>query len=144
MLPAHRPAELSHPNKNDSWQHINSSVNTREHNRFNQYPRASPKPSITSQFLKQEHSSPIPAKTALQPSLEVTVTQLPPRGPQLLLFLLNFLLRQRGIFSLETNLNSTGRTFCYQNFCSTMQTTLTMQFSQESHTGFENRKGKQS
>lgn len=131
-----RMAELSHPHKDASWQHINSSLNTREHNRFNQYPQAPPKPSITSQPLSN------PSKDSLQFSLEVTVTQL--RGPQLLLFLLNFPLRQRSIFSLETNLNSTGRTFCYQNFCSTMQTTLTKQFSQESHTGFENRKGKRS
>ena len=69
-------------------------------------------------------------------TVETTVTSLPTP-------LLNFVLRQRTICSLETNLNSTGRTLCYQNLCSTMQTTLKKQFSQESHTGFKNRKGKQ-
>lgn len=137
-MPLARMAELSPPNKDASRQHVNASLNTREHKRFNQYPQAPPKPSITSQLLSS------PSKDSPATSLEVTGTQLPPRGPQLLLFLLNFPLRQRSIFSLETNLNSTGRTFCYQNFCSTMQTTLTKQFSPESHTGFENRKGKQS
>lgn len=63
---------------------------------------------------------------------------------QLQLFLLlNLVLGQRGIFSLETNLNSTSRTLCYENTCSTMQTTLKKQFCQESRTGFNNRKGKQ-